>query len=199
MDTIKENLKNKERRKPVKSLTGILVVGVILFSLGACQSGSDGSNEDDPNVLADRELVRDQGFDRATDGPDNQLAPENVGSFELWDTDGDDRWDREEFERIVNDSPFLEKWDTDNDGAYSEEELNEGIFSFYDKDQDGQLNEEEFITFTEIWKGEATFEFQDWDINNDYLLDPDEFDYSIYDAGIYDEEEENENVIDSKP
>lgn len=196
----KKHQKTKSRERFSEFFGRVLATMVILLFLGACQQNGEDRNEEDPNVLADKELVRDQGFDRATDGPQNELAPENVGSFERWDIDGDGRWNKEEFERITSESRFYERWDLDKDGTYSEEELNTGIFTFYDLDGDGNLDEDEFTAFTSAWNVEGTDEFQEWDVNKDAFIDMDEYSGSIYNAGIYDEwEEESEEGVETTP
>lgn len=186
--------KSRKQRK-IKTL-GILFTLLCLFGVASCNQ----SGENEQDALADRELVRDQGFDRATEGPENELDPENVGSFERWDMNEDGRWDRGEFERVLNDAPFYEKWDTNRDRSFSEEELNAGIFNLYDVNGDQILDENEFNNFTSAWIGDGANEYREWDTNNDNYLDGDEFNFGIYNAGIYDEwKEEHDGEKEDGP
>ncbi|AZQ69774.1 hypothetical protein EF888_17810 [Silicimonas algicola] len=73
------------------------------------------------------------------------MAQEDFGG---WDADGDGAVNQEEFTEgwgntFGDESPY-EAWDEDGDGMLTEDEFHTGIYSSYDADDSGVIEEPEF-------------------------------------------------------
>ena len=174
------NLKKENKQEPMNFLWSLLVACMFLFSAASCNSGGgEGAVEDEG--LAETEEI---GYDTELGETESELVTNDaVGRFDEWDINDDQMLDQNEFETVANDAGFYNEWDADADGFLSDDELNEGIYGVYDEDDDGVFSEDEFNNWNTAWGGD--YEYDAWDVNNDNVLDNDEFYTGIGDAGIY--------------
>lgn len=70
-----------------------------------------------------------------------------------WDTDADAQIDEAEFQAGLEDDGVYDRWDEDADGMLSEDEFGRGMFSVFDDDEDGIMNEPEGVTLDAMRTG----------------------------------------------
>jgi hypothetical protein len=96
----------------------------------------------------------DQNADSSLDQQEFQSGFDGAGVFGDWDANDDDMLSQEEFTAGIGentddfqsrfgDDAFGE-WDADDDTSLTTEEFNEGVYSGYDADESGTIEEPEF-------------------------------------------------------
>lgn len=73
----------------------------------------------------------------------------DYGTWDDWDTNGDDRLDYNEYQAGYENYGLYDNWDTTGDGNLDENEVRTGVYSTYDYDDDNMWNEEEWGTYNE--------------------------------------------------
>ena len=160
--------------KPIKTLSGLLMASI--FTFGAVSCNQQGETEE--NAVAEEEYTEPLGYET------EMVAENDVEGFDRWDVNNDEYLDETEFRTIYSEGAFYDDWDADDDGLLSDNELNEGIFNTYDADNDGILNNEEYDAWNTAWGGDYDY-YDAWDVNNDDVLDYDEYYAGIGEAGVY--------------
>ncbi len=100
-------------------------------------------------------------------------------------------------EQVVEDSDYVEiseyrerfayeEWDLDASGAIEERELSSGIFESMDADDDSFLSNDEWGETEFYFTGKDYGAFNEWDINNDGMLDEEEFEVVVDKVGLFD-------------
>lgn len=110
------------------------------------------------------------------EGPIEEEVQQELGLYDTWDADADDRLTYTEFETGYTSDTWWDDWDTDDDTYLSEEEFDAAysdytwytptLYSEWDTDADGLLTEEEW----------GTGLFDTWDVDDDTYLTAEEYD-----------------------
>lgn len=110
--------------------------------------------------------------------PQNQRNTER-SPYSNWDTNDDEKIDKDEFTASFNDNDFYSSWDSNSDDQLDEDEWNSGIatnypyyndvdygmFRDWDNDNNEYLNQKEFADRT----------FNLWDEDGDGFINSDEY------------------------
>lgn len=161
---------NKINNKSKNLLSSAIAASLLLFGAAACSPDANVVDNGVYNEDYDTELV----------------ANRDMNAFTAWDYNSDDNWDESEFTSASTEMGVFDDWDTNNDDLFSENEFNEGLYNTFDEDMDGYVNKEEFGNAYASWDSRETASFDDWDMNNDQVLDDNELFNGIGQAGIYD-------------
>ena len=118
---------------------------VLTLLLGACSTQRD---------------ITLTGWDRDKDNRLNREEFETVfrdrNTYEEWDTNGDNQVDKVEWDRgfnVYNSSyPYdeqegFDEWDTQRDDYIDENEFFEGIFNFFDSNDNNYIEESEYASY----------------------------------------------------
>lgn len=95
-------------------------------------------------------------------------ADPDYAAYETWDADQDEMLSQDEFLNTYRDAGYYEGWDTDGDGFVEVAEWETGVSSYYP-----------------VYDYDAYGDFSAWDINQDEVLDEDEFltgTYTLWDT-----------------
>lgn len=103
--------------------------------------------------------------------------------FNEWDVNDDGQWTEDEFGTAFDDAGVYNEWDLDDDSYLNNDELGKGIFDIYDANDDGYFDEDEFTTWNTVWGGD--YDYGAWDVNDDELLDYNDFDAGINEYGVF--------------
>ncbi|MEP6259930.1 MAG: EF-hand domain-containing protein [Gillisia sp.] len=68
-------------------------------------------------------------------------------NFSVYDLNKNSFLDLDEWSEIFNESEWFEGYDTNSDKMLTKEELNKGLFGDWDLNNDGEINEEEFVNY----------------------------------------------------
>lgn len=79
---------------------------------------------------------------------------EKRGEFDEWDTNNNNKLERNEFAIYARGVAYFEDWDTNSDNRLDEEEFSQLIFRFYDLDRDGVIRENEFSALNSMTDSE---------------------------------------------
>jgi hypothetical protein len=117
-------------------------------------------------------------------GPLEEEALQELGLYDEWDADEDDRLTYTEFETGYTGSPWWDDWDTDADTYLTEEEFDAAygdydwytptLYDEWDVDDDALLTEEEW----------GTGLFETWDVDDDEYLTADEYDETVFETDM---------------
>lgn len=101
-------------------------------------------------VLASGLAFGETSFDSYDTNNDDQLTKDefygltsDVGIYSDWDTNGDGVVDETEFNEIGIDADF-DTWDANGDGTLGEDEVYDGTFEYYDENEDGHWDGNEW-------------------------------------------------------
>jgi hypothetical protein len=120
------------------------------------------------------------------EGPIEEEVQQELGLYDTWDADRDDRLTYTEFEGGYDSDSWWDDWDADDDTYLSEDEFNTAygdytwytptLYSDWDTDADGLLTEDEW----------GTGLFDTWDADDDTYLTRDEYDMNdgVFDMGM---------------
>lgn len=72
----------------------------------------------------------------------NQFG-DDYADFSAWDTDGNNEINDSEYNEVYSNSSVYNDWDADGNNEINDSEVNEGVFSWFDGDDDGYLSEDE--------------------------------------------------------
>lgn len=114
-------------------------------------------------------------------------TPAAASVAETWDADGDGILTAEEFRAGARDAGVFDQWDEDGDGRLTADEFGAALFVRFDEDDDGDLTVPEWEDGIDRWYGERTadFDFSDWDLDEDGVLDRGEFVQAFENRGLY--------------
>lgn len=150
----------------LKTLTGLLTAGLLLFGTASCGNGG----EAEENVDYEEGL----GYEDI-ETPLEVTNREVEEGFERWDTDENQRLGRNEFETAVNTIDLFNEWDEDDNELLTVSEVGQGVFNIYDEDNDNMLDREDFAEWREAWVGTYADDWDVWDTDNDNVLTVGEF------------------------
>jgi hypothetical protein len=68
---------------------------------------------------------------------------DELGAYDQWDTDANDRITRSEFDARIQKVDAWERWDADQSGSLTEEEFRSGVFETWDRNGDDAMGVEE--------------------------------------------------------
>lgn len=124
----------------------------------------DDWDADDNNNLSANEYV-DKNWNNWDNNDDNELNSlewnntvsglyeENgyslYGSFDDWDADSDGAVNADEYEAGISDSGWWDDWDTNNDNYLNEDEFGDGMYSYYDEDDDYRWGGNEWADYND--------------------------------------------------
>jgi hypothetical protein len=69
---------------------------------------------------------------------------DQYGNWRGWDADKDGQLNKKEFADGLGEKSYLEGYDRDRNQQVDEQELREGLFTTWDKNRNGYLEEEEY-------------------------------------------------------
>ncbi|GAB3833194.1 hypothetical protein [Pontibacter rugosus] len=143
-------------KKELYGLPYWVLISLFGLSMSACNQGGEGKelykayNKDKNDFLDDKEFY-------------NAVAEEKY--FDRWNQNGDRSLSEDEWSAGVNDYlggykvSTVEKfgeWDLNGDSQVSEEEFREGLFEVVDKDQNRQISQSEFTSWTKEGGGQGS-------------------------------------------
>lgn len=128
------------------------------------------------------------------------------GAFNAWDMNRNQRTSKKEFQRAMPQTGAFTQWDRNRDQQITQDEFANTLFLIWNIDRAGGLSEEEFKAGANTWFGdEYLYDFNTWDLNDNYILESNEFitgfdalelwnDWDIDNSGGLTESEWNEGL-----
>lgn len=167
---------------PLKTFASLLTAVVLLLGTASC------GNEREDTTSGEEELEEGSGYTAMNDtqrvtNTDNTQMEE---TFERWDSSGDQRLSRDEFNSAATSLGLYSAWDKNDDNLLTVSELSEGIFNIYDENNDNMLDKEEFSTWNNAWGRDYEDSWDAWDTDNDNKLTAEEFMTGFDEAGVFD-------------
>lgn len=105
---------------------------------------------------------------------------EGVLRFEDWDKNNSGKIEKQEFVDTFT-LNYYDDWDRKDDGYLDDEDFFQIYYDVMNRDDDDGVSEEEFSWAYEYYnRGEFRDEYENWDVNDDFILT-----YEEYQAGLY--------------
>ena len=122
----------------------------------------DDWDADDDGILDDDELG--DGLFDTWDANDDDIIDTNeynyglydefgddYAEFSSWDTDGNNEISDDEFDEAYNNSGIYNNWDSDGNNEINDTEATEGVFSWFDDNDDDYVDEDEWATSDDVF------------------------------------------------
>lgn len=159
---------------PLKSFANFLTAGLLLLGSASCGSESESKEAYEEGL----------GYEEV-DTAREKVYVEVEDDFLAWDTDGNLRIDRSEFEAAANNAGLFSEWNKNGDNVLTASELSQGVFTIYDEDRDDLLDKEEFAAWNTAWGGAYEDRWDAWDTDDNNMLTVEEFSTGFDEAGVF--------------
>ena len=187
-------MKMNRKWSPLKFIGSMLTASLIMFGAASCnQSSEPGEFEGPYDGPIEEGFAGDDGYTSV-----EPVVNPGVGYLESWDDNKDLRWDKQEFRAGLQETGLFNEWDLDDDGTFTEDEFNQGLFNEWDEDGNGYLSNEEYAIGNAAWEDDFGNNYDAWDINDDYILDSNEFNAGIGKTGLYSDWDTNDDNMFSE-
>lgn len=118
---------------------------------------------------------------------------DGVLSFEDWDKNNSGKIEKQEFVNTFT-LNYFEDWDRKDNGYLDDEDFYQIYYDVMNRDQNGGVSEEEFTWAYEYYnRGEFRDEYENWDLNDDFILTYDEYKKGLYESTFFSQWDFDEN------
>jgi len=114
-------------------------------------------------------------------------GPAGAQLFSDWDWNEDGLLTEDEFIDGAEDEGLFGDWDDDADGMLDDAEFKAGIYSRWDRNNDGRLSVNEWDRGVDTWFGEDTVDLavDNWDVDGNGIINRAEFRSAMDDVGLF--------------
>lgn len=112
---------------------------------------------------------------------------EGMLEFKDWDKDNSGEIDKQEFIDTFT-LYYFDDWDRQDDDFLDDEDFYQAYYEAMDADDDKGVSEDEFsMAFEYFNRGEFAGSYQDWDIDDDFILTYEEYQAGLYESTFFSE------------